>query len=493
MSGEENACAEDHRFKVTMKPKFKDEHLVIVTANREVSMFHWGDYILEEWGRLMKDNTKLLVLAGPHGTEDGKVGSSDNRFISHSEKQKGRFKKKKGKYEERGIDIVIEDVSLYKDGETLNENMFAQKVKEVRPTVILIGICWSKHSQLNDILRSAGVYSSMIMREERAQVTESRHVWLDEQQEELKERISEGKERNLFLHSSSGCGKTVMLAEGLKTKVSQYKGQGREVIVKKNKKDTMDWTYGVMKKLDDVLGKADVLKSRMTSFPLYSSPPEPQMVLNHINLQLREKVSELPLTVNGKKAYRMFFLSEGHRKPQDEDQGCNTDSPAETNKQVRLPYKSFQSVRASGGGLSVTLINDKPWGKEGIVNVDFSKMQENSLIDFVELLTATSVCEDARETQRGAISDSDMDVQVEVTEGTINGYKFLKIERDSSMNKEKSQTRKGNQKKAESGDKQKGKVTNEQLDRWLRSLRHDDPDLTKKLKIIQGIKIKMSH
>ena len=204
---------------------------MIITANEAVAMFDWGDYILKEWDRLMKENTKLLVLAGVHGTEDGKVGSDDKRFISHSEKQKKRFVREKGNYEDRGIEIVIEDVSLYKEGESLNEGKFAQKVKEVRPTVILLAICWSKHSQLNGILRSAGVYSSMIMREERAQVTESRHVWLDEQQEELIGRIGEGRERNLFLYSSSGCGKTIMLAEGVKIKVSQYKRLGREVRV----------------------------------------------------------------------------------------------------------------------------------------------------------------------------------------------------------------------------------------------------------------------
>ena len=38
---------------------------------------------------------------------------------------------------------MIEDVSLYKDGENLNEKKFAQKVKEVRPTVILLAICWT--------------------------------------------------------------------------------------------------------------------------------------------------------------------------------------------------------------------------------------------------------------------------------------------------------------------------------------------------------------
>ena len=78
-------------FEMAMNPKFKDDHLVIITAKEKVTMPNWGDFILKEWDRLMKENTKLLVLAGVHGDEDGKVGSDDKRFISHSEKQKGRF------------------------------------------------------------------------------------------------------------------------------------------------------------------------------------------------------------------------------------------------------------------------------------------------------------------------------------------------------------------------------------------------------------------
>ena len=79
---------------VTMNKLFKDEHLVIITATTEVSMPDWGDYILEEWDRLVKDNTKMLVLAGVHGYADGKVGSDDKRFIRHSEKQKEKKERK---------------------------------------------------------------------------------------------------------------------------------------------------------------------------------------------------------------------------------------------------------------------------------------------------------------------------------------------------------------------------------------------------------------
>ena len=40
-------------------------------------------------------------------------------------------------------------------------------------------------SELNDVLRSAGIYTGMILREERAQITDSRNVELDEGQTEL--------------------------------------------------------------------------------------------------------------------------------------------------------------------------------------------------------------------------------------------------------------------------------------------------------------------
>ena len=71
----------------------------------------------------------------------------------------------------------------------------------------------------------------MTLREDRAQITESRHVELDEGQKEVIRTVAEKKPRNIFLWGSHGAGKTLLLVEALLMKISQYRREGRQVEV----------------------------------------------------------------------------------------------------------------------------------------------------------------------------------------------------------------------------------------------------------------------
>ena len=110
-----------------------------------------------------------------------------------------------------------------------NESYEIEKIRDFCPTVIVLAFCWSEKSELNDILRSAGIYTAMVLREERAQITESRHVELDEGQKDFIRTIAEKKPRNIFLWGSTGTGKTLLLIEALLMKISQYRREGRQL------------------------------------------------------------------------------------------------------------------------------------------------------------------------------------------------------------------------------------------------------------------------
>ena len=71
----------------------------------------------------------------------------------------------------------------------------------------------------------------MTLGEDRAQITESRHVELDERQKEFIRTVAELKPRNIFLWGSHGAGKTLLLVEALLMKISQYRREGRQVEV----------------------------------------------------------------------------------------------------------------------------------------------------------------------------------------------------------------------------------------------------------------------
>jgi hypothetical protein len=138
---------------------------------------------------------------------------------------------KRDDFVKKEIVINVEDIGRHGDRSELDLDKLTEAVKSLDPTVILLAFCWSEKSELNDVLRSAGIYTGMILREERAQIIESRHVELDEGQKEVIRTVAEKKPRNIFLWGSSGSGKTLLLIEALLMKISQYRREGRHLEV----------------------------------------------------------------------------------------------------------------------------------------------------------------------------------------------------------------------------------------------------------------------
>ena len=53
------------------------EGLVIITSKDEVSAFQWRKNIEKNWDDLKQKNAVILILAGIHGKQDGKLGNPD--------------------------------------------------------------------------------------------------------------------------------------------------------------------------------------------------------------------------------------------------------------------------------------------------------------------------------------------------------------------------------------------------------------------------------
>ena len=214
---------------------FQDENLVIISSNERINMLQWGEHLEENWDRLMKENTRLLVLAGVHGKEDGKLGGNEIRgkdnFVEDSKMQVGRLTKKfMEDIKKKNINFEVRDIGSHRKRYELDEDKFVSAVREFHPTMILLAFCWSHKSELNDLLRAAGIYSTLILREDLAQISESRHVHLDKDQRNLVKKVAEEEPKNVFLWGTSGSGKTLLAAECLKMKVSQLWRQGKQNI-----------------------------------------------------------------------------------------------------------------------------------------------------------------------------------------------------------------------------------------------------------------------
>ena len=206
------------------KGVFTTEHFVIVTSNIEVDSLQWQRHFRSNWKQLIRPNTKVLVLAGIHGCQDGKLGAIDEGLLREYEHQIQFLKKKyKEDLEEKKAEFVLENIGSYMDEAEFNEVTFLKAVREHNPTVITIAFCYTNVSVINDILRLSGIYTFLILSKDRANLTNDRCMALDSTQKQIIKTVAEVQPKNIFLWGSSGTGKTVILTEILKMKISHYK------------------------------------------------------------------------------------------------------------------------------------------------------------------------------------------------------------------------------------------------------------------------------
>ncbi len=219
-----------------MERFFTAESLVIITSKDEVDALQWKKYMEKNWDRLMQKNSKLLVLAGIHGEQDGKLGHLDVDLLQDYRRQidyfMGKNAKKKPPHQisqdikEKNIQFALEDVSKSFKGTEMDEQKLIEAVEKHNPTIISLSFCYTNVSELNDVFRSAGIYTVLIMTQDQANITEGKYVILDPVQKALIQNVVEHRPKHLFLWGSSGTGKTLLLTQALGIKVSSYRKEG---------------------------------------------------------------------------------------------------------------------------------------------------------------------------------------------------------------------------------------------------------------------------
>ena len=147
---------------------FHEENLVIISSNEKINMMRWSSHLKNNWERLMKENTRLLVLAGVPGEKDGRLGANEvegrDNFVKDSEGQLELLKKDFTRdIEKKNIMFAVKDVGSHRNRSELDSNAFVSAVREFQPTMLLLAFCWSHKSELNDLLRAAGIYSTLIL------------------------------------------------------------------------------------------------------------------------------------------------------------------------------------------------------------------------------------------------------------------------------------------------------------------------------------------
>ena len=157
------------------------QHLVIASTD-EIDVLDWKSYLLSKWDLLVKENFRIVLLSGIHGEDDGEIGESDWEF--HQEDEDAiEWLKGKSKYKdyiaEKNITFHLLDLDEYKskDG-SINVSRLGDRIRIMRPNLLLLTYCFSSISKLNSLLTSQGIYASLILQEDRMAITGQRQDFI---------------------------------------------------------------------------------------------------------------------------------------------------------------------------------------------------------------------------------------------------------------------------------------------------------------------------
>ena len=182
-----------------MDHTFSSEHLVVITSKTAIDVLQWRKYIIDNWTKVMRKNSKLLVLAGVHGDSEGKIGHKDGGLFKDYQKAVKFLTEHKNSpidksdFEEKGMQIILEDVGSHL-GPDLDPERLVSSIKRHNPTVISLAFCYTDISELNDILRSSGIYTVLIMSKDRENITEGSYAVLDPAQKDIIESCEKAQQ-----------------------------------------------------------------------------------------------------------------------------------------------------------------------------------------------------------------------------------------------------------------------------------------------------------
>ena len=213
---------------------FVEENFVILTSRVEINGFQQRRYLEKNWSKLCTRNARIIILTGIHGNKDGSVRKDkDETYFVYFLKNMNHFLKINTYADDLKANeakLMVIDLGEYMTAvDKVDEEKLIQDMNEFRPTRIVLAFCNTNASQLNDLFRSAGIYSFMLLGEDRAKLTGGKCYVLDAGQGNVLKTVSESDIRNVLLWGSSGTGKTLLLCEVLKIQVSKLKRKGKKV------------------------------------------------------------------------------------------------------------------------------------------------------------------------------------------------------------------------------------------------------------------------
>ena len=223
------------------------ENNVILTTKDEISCQQTFNYLCMNLDRF-RIGTEFVVVCGVHGAPGGGMLEADEDFRYdyeamfrwfHNEKQYKKCAPRNSKpfelVEKRQYQMgtVVEISSAenpdHKGRYNLDEKSklvlkseFERLLASKRPIALILASCWSYKGEISAILRSSGIYSTIRLVEDKADITLGNFFKLDSNQIEVLSTVAADhnqndpdhlKYKNVFLYGSHGTGKTILLSE----------------------------------------------------------------------------------------------------------------------------------------------------------------------------------------------------------------------------------------------------------------------------------------
>ena len=131
---------------------FQRNQNVIILSNKEITWTDCITYLRDEL-KYFRKGSKILILYGIHGTDDGELGEKDESLKLCFEAIPRKIEKKYPEILEK-IKIEMFDIGNYVDRSKIDERKLLKSVREKDHSIIFLAFCYTDRSALNDILRS---------------------------------------------------------------------------------------------------------------------------------------------------------------------------------------------------------------------------------------------------------------------------------------------------------------------------------------------------
>ena len=175
--------------------EFSTERNVIIRSNIAIDQDDWLDYIVKNLD-IIPMNSKILILTGFHGMESGEVGKRDESIVEDFE---DAIEVLKEEYEDiirtKNISFTTVDIGLdCSNFQDIDTSLLVQAIEKHDPTMISLGFCFTKVSHINWLLQANGIFSKLLLQQERREITDGKWITLDNEQVEALKKVAENVE-----------------------------------------------------------------------------------------------------------------------------------------------------------------------------------------------------------------------------------------------------------------------------------------------------------